>query len=114
MDLKNTVAFIKPFVSGSIGAAIFILIYHACHITTPKMGSVNIHSLVNEHIEKNAMSPLSENELLLDSRQFVEKLERCVANLAKSEHLYLIISDAVISGTQDYTDNIRRSLEGSR
>lgn len=111
MDLKSTVALSKPFVSGFMGAALFILIYHACYLTTPKMGSVNIHSLVTTHIEKHATSTLSENELSVINRQFVEKLERCVADLAKRENLYLIISDAVISGAQDYTDNIRHNLK---
>lgn len=111
MELKSTVALIKPFVSGFVGAAIFILSYSIFHTSVPHLGTVNINGLVNEHIKQRANTPLSEKELQSDSRQFMDKLEGSLQDLAKQQHLYLIVSDAVIAGAKDYTDNIRRSVE---
>lgn len=107
----NYFGFNKSLMAGFVGAATFIAVYESLHLNTPQIGSVNVHKLVNAHIEKRAKSTLSQKELEADSRAFVAKLERAFANLAKQKNLQLIISDVVVTNIKDYTDTIRNALE---
>ena len=96
MELKNIVGLSKPFVSGFIGAAIFILSYSIFQTSVPHLATVNINGLVNEHIKQRANTPLSEKELQSDSRQFMDKLEGSPMPLLRVQKIIPIISGVVL------------------
>lgn len=110
MRLKESLALVQPFLCGFLGAAIFIGIYQLVH-PAPQIGSVNVNRLVRDHIRDRVHSSLSQAALQADSQRFMMKLERVLQEVALTHHLYLIVSEAVIAGPKDYTEQVRQQLE---
>lgn len=100
----------KPFLAGLLGAAVFLGVYQTLY-SYPKLGTVNINHLVKEHIKTRAQSNLSEDALKKDSQAFMQKLEQVLQELAQTQGLYLIVSEAVIAGSKDYTEAVKQQLE---
>lgn len=107
---KSYLSLAKPFLSGILGAAFFIICFHTFQSPSPKIASVNVNHLVNEHIKQRLNSTLSENELQRDNQQFIIKLEQALHRVAKRENVYLIVSEAIVSGPEDYTEKVKHQI----
>lgn len=96
----------------SITAAILVVgLYHFCFAQqVPQLVTVNVNRLVDEKIQQLAVSGKSEAENKEAIAEFGKKMEREIKFLAERNHLILLPSAAVLSGSEDMTDTLRKGL----
>lgn len=76
----------------------------------PNIGVVNITGIVNEFVNNKNQSNLSQAELKRQVRLFGESLEKTLRAVGVKNRLVLMPAEAVITGAQDYTQEVQQQL----
>ncbi|HZW61779.1 MAG TPA: TrbI F-type domain-containing protein [Candidatus Babeliales bacterium] len=93
---------------GMLGA---LLVLSFTHRVMPTIATVNITGLEDSFIQETSKQTLSETEKKKKVEIFAKTLNQTVIQLAKEKHLVFMPSQAVISDTPDFTQEIARKIK---
>jgi type-F conjugative transfer system protein TrbI len=102
------------FMYGGLGCLIVVLGSYFLFPQSKVLGTVNVTSLVKQYINNENAKNLSEAYLKKEVKIFGNELDTKLQQFAKQHHMILILSDAVITGAPDYTDNINKQMHSNR
>lgn len=94
-----------------LGCLIVFIAAHLFNPTTSTIGTVNITGIINHFIKQESNKNLSPDVLKQEVSEFGNKLEVTLRQLAKEKHITLFPSEAVIAGSQDYTDAVNKKMK---
>lgn len=89
---------------GMLGAILIQLIFF--YQTTPTIATVNIVGLEESFIRETSKQPLTQAEIKQKATLFANVLNQTVVKIAKQKHLTLMLSEAVIAGSPDLTQEV--------
>jgi flagellar hook-basal body complex protein FliE len=113
--LKNTInkAFIyqamSPLFFGMLGALLVQLIFN--HHATPAIATVNITALQDGFVRETAKQPISQEAMKQKVALFSQQLTQAINNVAKNNHVTILLSEAVISQGKDYTQDVANRVK---
>lgn len=98
------------FLSGILGALMVFIIMNV--FTAPKIsiGTINITGLIDQFIKQEGQKNVSPEVLQQEVKTFGMKLEKELKAFSKQNHLILLPSEAVVSGSEDYTMIIKHKM----
>jgi Flp pilus assembly protein TadB len=99
------------FLFGMLGCLIVFIAAHLFNPASSTIGTVNITGIINHFIKQESNKNLSPDLLKQEVRQFGNQLEVILRQLAKEKHITLFPSEAVIAGSQDYTDVVNQKMK---
>lgn len=91
-----------------------LIVFVSAHLFNPissTIGTVNITGIINHFINQESNKNLSPDVLKQEVSEFGNKLEVTLRQLAKEKHITLFPSEAVIAGSQDYTDVVNQKMK---
>jgi len=111
--LKQTTKRELNFIVGSVIGQVIIIITILCiyafsHKTS--IGVVNITGIVDEFVKIQSRSNLSREELKDGVKVFGVSLEKTMRDISVKKHIILMPAEAVISGAEDYTQEVQEQL----
>lgn len=95
---------------GMLGSMIILTVYVCVSPQPQKIGIVNITSIVNEFVRKESKEDKPQNVLTKEVKNFGIDLEKTLKRLSIENHVLLMPSEAVISGSQNYTDIVKNKM----
>ncbi|MCE3237361.1 MAG: putative pilus extension/retraction protein trbI [Gammaproteobacteria bacterium] len=114
-NIFNQTAFdlnaVYAFLFGMLGALIILTTIHFFVPPFPTFAKVNVTAIVDQFIKEEAVKNLSDMARKEEVQLFGKKLETNLQHIAKTHHLVLLPSEAVIAGVPDYTPAIRKKLK---
>jgi hypothetical protein len=93
---------------GMLGALLIVLMTHK---VTPTIATVNLTGLEDSFIQETSRQAISEAEKKQKVEIFAKTLNQTVAQLAKEKHLIFMPSQAVISDTPDFTQEVAKQIK---
>lgn len=75
-----------------------------------EIATVDIVGLTKTYIEELQAKKISKEELKQRIVRYATHLESAIQTFAKENQLILVPKEAVVAGSQDYTDNIKERL----
>lgn len=100
------------FLFGMLGALMVLTLMHFFMSPERKIAKVNVTAIVAQFIQQESAKHLSEVDLKSEVQLFGKQLEKNLQQMAKTNHLVLLPSEAVIAGVPDDTVIIQRTLKG--
>jgi hypothetical protein len=107
--IKREINFIVGSVIGQITIVITMLCVYAFFYKT-SIGVVNITGIVDEFVKTQSRSNLSREELREGVKVFGVSLEKTMHDISVKKHIILMPAEAVISGAEDYTQEVQERL----
>ncbi len=98
---------VTSFLCGMLGAIVVVIIVQLIHKPAPIIATVNITQIVDQFIRDAQQKNIPQNILEKETKQFGEKLEANLKQLAIQNNLVLLPKEAVIAGSVDYTDFVK-------
>ncbi|MEO8402136.1 MAG: TrbI F-type domain-containing protein [Gammaproteobacteria bacterium] len=95
---------------GMLGSMIILTVFVCVSPKPQKIGIVNITSIVNEFVRKESKEDKPQNVLTKEVKNFGIDLEKTLTKLSIEDHILLMPSEAVISGSQNYTDLVKNKM----
>lgn len=111
LNVKAVLQHCYSFLFGMLGCLIVFIAAHLFNPTTSTIGTVNITGIINHFIKQESNKNLSPDVLKQEVSEFGNKLEATLHQLAKEKHITLFPSEAVISGSQDYTGVVNQKMK---
>jgi len=93
----------RAFLFGMLGAAIIFLVAHMVEKPHPILGTVNITAMIDQFIKQETQKNLPSELLRKEVRTYGINLNKELQEFSKKNNMVLLPSEAVISGTEDYT-----------
>lgn len=81
------------------------------HRTPPVIATVNMTGLEDSFIRETAKQALTTAEKQQKVTAFAKSLNEAIAQLAKQKHLVIVLSEAVIAGSPDLTEEIANDIK---
>lgn len=100
----------KGYLSGLLGALTVFAVVHYYDAKPSKVATVNITALVDQFIKQEAKKNLPQEVLKSEVKAFGKTLEMELQKFSKNHNLVLLPSEAVISGSKDYTVIVRERM----
>ena len=113
MKLQLFKMFSMTLLTGLLGGALGALCINHFYVskTAPRIGTVNITSLVDQFVQMQASNNSSAQEKQIQIKAFGESLEAHLKEIAAKEKVVLLPSEAVIAGATNYTQELRQQLK---
>ena len=108
---ESTIMYAYSFLFGMLGALTIFIIAHNLEKNTPKIGTVNVTAIVNKFIKQETEKNLQPEVLKNEVKQFGTNLNKKLQLFSKKNNIILMLSEAVISNTHDYTSVIYRQMQ---
>lgn len=97
---------LRTFCWGFLGATVAILMAHS-YSKPMRIGSVNVTGLVNQFVTAESVKPsVTPEQMKKDVHQFSQKLDQAMESVSHKNHIVLVPSEAVLSGSSDYTEAV--------
>jgi len=96
--------------AGILGGCI-VLWVSASYQSKSQIACVNVNKLIAEYIAKNKQNEISDANLTAQTSRFIGILEQTMKSYALKHKMTLIVSEAIITGAIDVTNDIRVNLE---
>jgi hypothetical protein len=109
LNLEKIMNVFWSMIFGMMGAIIILFVHNKIYQKT--IATVNIKEIYNEHIFETGTLNLSEKENKIKFSQFNEKINKTIDEISESEKVILMVTPAVISKVNDYTDLIKRKIK---
>ena len=93
-----------------IGANISASIIWERYNPAPRIVSVDLNSIVREHVAKTAKSDISDEEKRKQTEAFAQKIDNTLQGLAVRQNTIILTSPAVIAGSPDITQAVKKGL----
>lgn len=77
---------------------------------TPQLASVRLHEILEEHITAQASEPMSGEQRLTAASSYAKTFDAAVRSLSDRDNLVILSAEAVVSGTHDVTDALRKEI----
>ncbi len=101
---------VSEIIAGMLGAVIILFILHIIEPQPKRMGTVNITGIVNQFVKSQAKQDLPPKVLQQRVNDFGKQLQTVLDDIARKQQVVLLVQEAVISGSQDYTDEVKNRL----
>lgn len=88
---------------GMVGALLLQVIIQK---TQPNIATVNITAIQDSFIRETAKQSLSKEEMERKVTLFSSQLNQTIHKISKENHVTLFLTEAVISGSKDYTQAV--------
>lgn len=119
MQIKSIIELIKnnifekanSFLFGMLGAATVLMINHYIILPPNKIVTVNISGIVDNFIKQESKKNLDADIVKKEVSSFGKNLETKLSEFSKKNHFILLPSEAVITGANDYTNVINKSIQ---
>lgn len=108
--MSNLLFYSSSFLFGMLGALVVFMLMNAFISPVQSIGTVNITSLVDRFIKEETQKNLPPDTLKQEVKAFGMNLEKELTVFSKQNHLILLPTEAVIAGSQDYTQLIKGRL----
>jgi hypothetical protein len=96
---------------GMLGSMIIFTAYYFVCQKPKEIAIVNITSIVNDYIKEESKLNKSQDDLTKEVKNFGRSLEKTLRKVSQDGNVILMPSEAVIAGSQDYTDLIKANLK---
>jgi conjugal transfer pilin signal peptidase TrbI len=93
---------------GMIGA---LLVEGIIAYRTPTIATVNVTGLVDSFVKETVKRPLTSLQKQQNVMMFGQRLNQTVSDLAVKKHLILMLSEAVITGSPDLTEEVAETMK---
>ena len=93
-----------------IGANIAASFIWEMYNPTPRIVSVDLNSIVRNYVAKTAKSDLTDEEKRNQTEAFAQKIDTALQGLAARQNNIILTSPAVIAGTPDITEAVKKGL----
>ena len=103
-------AILRGYLSGILGAITVFAVVQLFHASPYKIGTVNITEIVDQFVKYETRKNAGENTTRAEVKKYGLHLESELKQFSKENHLVLFPSEAVISGSQDYTVIIQQRM----
>ena len=111
---NNILFYSSSFLFGMLGALVGFMLINSFISPAPSIGTVNITNLVDRFIKQEAQKNLPPETLKQEVKIFGINLEKELKIFSKQNHLVLLPTEAVISGSHDYTALIKQRLMNTK
>jgi len=93
-----------------IGANIAASFIWEMYNPAPRIVSVDLNSIVRSYVARTAKSDLSDEEKRTQTEVFAQKIDTALQGLAARQNNIILTSPAVIAGTPDITEAVKKGL----
>lgn len=101
---------VSEIIAGMLGAVIILFILHITEPQPKPIGTVNITGIVNQFVKSQAKLDLPPKVLQQRVNDFGKQLQASLDDISHKHHVVLMVQEAVISGSQDYTEEVKHRL----
>lgn len=102
------------FLFGMLGAIFVVLIANHIQPHQKQIATVNVTRLIRQFSQLEAKKNLSDEDLKRDTKLFSNQLEDTLKNFSRQNHLIIVPTEAVITGSVDYTAIIMQEMRDKR
>lgn len=103
-------AILRGYLSGILGAITVFVVVQLFHAAPYKIGTVNITGIVDQFVKHETKKNAGEDVTRAEVKKYGLHLESELKQFSKENHLVLLPSEAVISGSNDYTVIIQQRM----
>lgn len=99
------------FLFGMLGSMVIVSIFYYLSPQPKKIAVVNITAIVKDFVSSESKQNIPADNLRKAVKQFGMTLEQTLKVVAKENNVILMPSEAVMSGSQDYTSIIKKKIQ---
>lgn len=108
------IAFGKSYLAGLLGALTVFAVMHWIDAKPYKIGTVNITRMVDRFVKEESAKNISPDLIKNDVKVFGDALDTELKRVSEEYRLILLPSEAVISGSKDYTAMVRARISNNK